>query len=80
MCWRIINLSCDTIGTSSHLDNLSDNEAMALRLGRKAQKVPNVDAREQADGKRTSTAHLAPRVRKLQTEMVISPANVSYLH
>ena len=59
MCWRIINLSCDNVGTSTHLHNLSDDEGMALRLGRKAQKVPSVAARVQ---------------------VVISPANVSYLH
>jgi len=45
MCRRIINLSCYNVGTSTHLHNLSDDEGMALRLGRKAQKVPNVAAR-----------------------------------
>jgi len=168
MYWRIINLSCYNVRISTHLHNLSDDEGMALRLGRKAQKVdcfwnvmanaqkpdfvfrrngrvpfksagafvqsttgsrvvcisgsnagytmfqrwyagywlptpfgifpftsppvrhrvpsrfnwtiPNVAARVQVDGERASTAQLVPRVRKLQREMVISPANVSYLH
>lgn len=79
MRWRIINLSCDKVGTSTHLHNLSDDEGMTLRLGGKAKKVLNVGARVQVDGERASTAHLAPRVRKLQREMVISPANVSFL-
>lgn len=56
MRWRIINLSCDNVGTSTHLHNLSDVEGMALRLGWKAQKVPNVAARVQMDGERASTA------------------------
>jgi hypothetical protein len=74
------NVSCDNVRTSTHLHNLSDDEGMALRLGRKAQKVLNVASRVQVDGEHGSTAQLASRVRKVQTQMVISPANVSYLH